>query len=149
MVQMNEFENAQELPGEGYFKQDLKTMVLEMKTLQAIKADQEERLKATNARLDVLRLKLIPEVMAEEDIRTITIEGIGRVQLAMDLYASIKDKEQGYQWLADHGYDGIIQPYVQPSTFKATVKEAIKAGQEFPDELFNITPFTRASIVKV
>lgn len=130
-------------------KQDLITMAGEMKTLQGTKALLEEKLKGINIRLDVLRLQLIPEVMAEQDIRSVTYDGIGRVQLAMDVYATIKDKEQGYLWLADHGYDGIIQPYVQPSTFKATVKEAIKAGQEFPEELFNIQPFTRASIVKV
>jgi hypothetical protein len=50
--------------------------------------------------------------------------------------------------LQEHGYDGLITEYVQPSTFKAAVKDALKQGQSFPEELFNIQPFTRASIVK-
>ena len=123
-------------------------MARNMRMLQAEKAQLEETLKLINVQLDDLRLKQIPEAMAEEDIRTLTIEGVGRVQLAMDLYASIRDKEAGYHWLQEHGYDGLITEYVQPSTFKAAVKDALKQGQSVPEELFNIQPFTRASIVK-
>lgn len=119
-----------------------------MKDLQGKKEALESDLKEINKALDQVRLKDIPEAMAESDIRTLTIEGVGRVQLAMDCYATIKDKEAGYSWLRENGYSGLITEYVQPSTFKATVKDAIKDGQEFPDELFSITPFTRASIVK-
>lgn len=123
-------------------------MAREMRTLMDQKDGLMEELSGVNKRLDEIRLRLIPEAMAEADIRSITFEGLGRVQLAMDLYASIKDKEAGYAWLAEHGYDGLIQPYVQPSTLKASLKAAIKEGQCFPEELFTITPFTRASIVK-
>ena len=123
------------------------SMAREMRGLQARKDEIEASLKIINMQLDELRLRSIPEAMAESDIRTLTIEGVGRVQLAADCYATIKDKEAGYAWLAENGYEGLIQPYVQPSTFKAAVKEAMKKGQEFPEEIFNITPFTRASIV--
>jgi len=124
------------------------TMARTMRMLQAEKEQLEGTLKLINIQLDDLRLKQIPEAMAEQDIRTMTIEGVGRVQLAMDVYATIKDKEAGYEWLQEHGFEGLIVPYVQPSTFKAAVKEALKAGQEFPEEVFSIQPFTRASIVK-
>ena len=123
-------------------------MARTMRMLQSEKEQLEGTLKLINIQLDDLRLKQIPEAMAEQDIRTMTIEGVGRVQLAMDVYATIKDKEAGYEWLQEHGYEGLIVPYVQPSTFKAAVKEALKAGQEFPEEVFSIQPFTRASIVK-
>ena len=121
----------------------------EMRTLMDQKDSLMEELSGVNKRLDEIRLRLIPEAMAEADIRSITFEELGRVQLAMDLYASIKDKEAGYAWLAEHGYDGLIQPYVQPSTLKAALKAAVKEGQCFPEELFTITPFMRASIVAV
>lgn len=128
--------------------EDIINMARTMRMLQAEKEQLEETVKAINIQLDELRLRQIPEAMAEADLRTLTIEGVGRVQLAMDLYATIKDKEAGYIWLQESGFGGLIVPYVQPSTFKAAVKEALKAGQEFPEELFNIQPFTRASIVK-
>lgn len=127
--------------------QNIVEMARQMRELQGKKEALEEILKDINKDLDQLRLKDIPEAMAEADIRTLTIEGVGRVQLALDLYATIKDKEAGYAWLAEHGYDGLITEYVQPSTFKAAVKKAIQEGQEFPEELFSINPFTRASIV--
>jgi hypothetical protein len=123
-------------------------MASRMRELQAKKDELEGLLKDINKNLDQLRLRDIPDAMADADIRTLTIDGIGRVQLASDAYVSIIDKEAGYAWLAEHGYDGLIQPYVQPSTLKAAVKAAIKEGQTFPDELFNIQPFMRASIVK-
>ena len=123
-------------------------MARAMRELEVKKEGIESQLKEINKQLDQLRLKDIPEAMAESDIRALTIEGVGRVQLAMDCYATIKDKQAGYDWLRNNGYSGLITEYVQPSTFKAAVKDAIKDGQEFPDELFSINPFTRASIVK-
>lgn len=124
------------------------TMARAMRELELQKEGIEAQLKEINKQLDQLRLKDIPEAMAESDIRTLTIDGVGRVQLAMDCYATIKDKQAGYDWLRENGYAGLITEYVQPSTFKAAVKDALKDGQEFPDELFSINPFTRASIVK-
>lgn len=118
-----------------------------MRQLQAEKEELEERLKFINLQYDEVRLRQIPDAMADAEVKTLTIEGVGRVQLASDCYATIADKEAGYAWLEEHGFDGLIRPYVQPSTFKAAVKEAMKNGQEFPEELFTITPFMRASIV--
>jgi len=126
----------------------LHALAVEMRQLQTTKDEQTIALSATNRRLDEIRLKLIPDAMNDADIRTITFEGLGRVQLAMDLYATIKDKELGYAWLAENGYDGLIVPYVQPSTMKSAFKKALQHGQEFPEELFTVTPFMRASIVK-
>lgn len=130
---------------------ELKVMCERMRMLQREKEALEETLKGINADLDGLRLQAIPEWMAENDIRTATFEGIGRVQLAMDCYASIAadKKQEAYAWLAEHGFDGLITEYVQPATFKAAVKEGLKAGQTFPEELFKVQPYTRASIVKV
>ena len=127
---------------------DIVKLATRMKELQTEKEAMDERWKFLTETIDDLRLKQIPEAMAEQDIRSMTIEGVGRVQLALDVYASIKDKAAGYEWLREHGYDGLLTEYVQPSTFKAAVKDALKKGQKFPEELFNITPFTRASIVK-
>lgn len=124
-------------------------LATEMRRLQDEKDKIKDSLALVDRRLDEIRLRLIPDAMADADIRSITFEGLGRVQLAMDLYASIKDKEAGYEWLEENGFDGLITPYVQPSTFKAAVKEGLKKGQEFPDDIFTITPFMRASIVKV
>src|SRR5574341_1065274 len=113
----------------------LMEMAKTMRQYQALKEALEAELKDLNVAIDQLRFKDIPEFMAENDIRSVTFDGIGRVQLAADVYATILDKEAGYAWLASNGYEGLIQNYIQPSTFKAAVKEAMKGGQEFPPEL--------------
>lgn len=130
---------------------ELKVMAERMRMLQREKEETEEMLKGINRDLDELRLRLIPEYMAENDLRTVTLEGIGRISLTMDCYASVLPdmKFQAYEWLAMHGFDGLIQAYVQPSTLKATIKEGLKAGQTFPEDLFKVQPFTRASITKI
>lgn len=130
--------------------QEIIAMARRMKQLQARKDEMDEEWKLIGAELDDLRLKQIPEAMAEAEIRNLTVEGVGRVQLALDCYASIlpEKKLEAYEWLEENGYGAIVQPYAQPSTLKATIKQALKDGQEWPDELFKVQPFTRASIVK-
>ncbi len=120
-----------------------------MRSLQGEKEELEESLKFVNLQLDEIRLRQIPDAMADAEIRTLTIEGVGRVQLATDVYASILPgkKQEAYSWFLENGYDGLVQPYVQPSTMKAAMKAAMKEGQFFPDDLFSVIPFVRASIV--
>lgn len=110
----------------------------------------KEQEKAVNAEYDELRLRLIPELMSEMNIRTVTYEGIGRIQLAADVYATIPTdhKQAAYNWLADNGFGDLVQPTVNASTLKAWCKEQLKGGTDLPEDLFRVTPFTRASIVK-
>lgn len=127
----------------------LLVLATRMKAIQARMDEMDVEWKALIKELDDIRLKQIPDLMSEEGIRTVTFDGIGRVQLAADLYVSIiGNKEETYDWMKDNGYDGVIVEYVHPSTLKALVKEGLKAGREFPEDKFKISPFTRASIVK-
>jgi len=120
-----------------------------MRAIQARMDDMDIEWKALTKELDEIRLKLIPDLMNEEGIRTVTFDGIGRVQLAADLYVSIiGNKEEAYEWMKDNGYGGVVVEYIHPSTLKATIKEGMKAGREFPEDKFKISPFSRASIVK-
>ena len=130
-------------------------MAKRMKDIQELKDTIDVIWKETEQRYDELRLRLIPDAMAEQEIRTLTVDGVGRVGLTGDLYASIintedgSGKEKAYNWLKENGYSGLVQEYVQPSTLKATIKEGLKQGEYFPEELFKVQPFTRAAITKV
>ena len=127
----------------------------EMREIQGVQDSMDAIWKELTKRYDELRLRAIPDAMAEDDMKSITIEGIGRVGLTNDAYVSIIDagdgvgKQAAHKWLVENGYSGLVQEYVQPATLKATVKEGLKQGEWFPDLLFKITPFTRASITKV
>lgn len=127
----------------------LRELCAKMQGLQTEKETLEESLKTTNAAIDDLRLKQIPEMMDQIEVRNATFPGIGRVQLAADLYCSTKagQKDAAMQWLRDMEMDGMISETYNASSMKALVRRLIEQGAEIPDCL-NVSPFIRASIVK-
>ncbi len=125
-------------------------LVRQMKDIQAQKETADEHTKLLNKHFDFLRITKIPQVMEDEGIRNLSVEGVGRVSLTADMHVSVKDgqKESFYDWLRDNGRSDLIQPTVNSSTLKATVKDMVRSGEQIPDEMLNISPFTRASITK-
>lgn len=100
---------------------------------------------------DRLRQEIIPNKMEDMGIISANLEGIGRIGVTADMWTSIpiNTKEAAYQWLKDNDFGDIIKPAVNGATFKALVKEQIKIGKViFPDNLFKITPYMRASVTK-
>lgn len=117
---------------------------------RALKEDLDEQLKAVNKEYDFLRLNMIPNRFEEEGIENMKVDGIGRVSLTGDMYVSIlaEKKEEAYEYFRDIGKGSLIVPTINASTLKATVKAMMKNGEEVPEELIKVTPFTRASITK-
>lgn len=133
-----------------YDKMTLVELVREMKMVQSAKESAEDVVKALNKKFDFLRITKIPQVMEDEGIQRLSVDGVGRVSLTADMHVSVKEgqKDAFYDWLRDNGREDLIQPTVNSSTLKATVKNMVKQGEEFPDQLLNVNPFTRASITK-
>lgn len=128
---------------------DLRELAIEMKIIMAQKEEQEADLKRTNMILDDLRLKQIPEMCEALGVKNATFDGIGRVQLATDLYCSTKSGQKGVamQWLRDCGYEDMVSETYNATSMKALVRRLIEAGTEIP-EFLSVTPFIRASVVK-
>jgi len=129
---------------------DLRSQCARMKELQGQKDKLETELSDINKELDVIRTKKIPELMESMELRNVTIEGLGRVQLAADIYASTREgqKEAAMTWLRDCGYDNMITETYNASSIKALFRRLIADGADIPDDIFNVQPFLRASIVK-
>ena len=120
-----------------------------LKAAQDVKDWMESIEKCINAEIDVLRLNLIPTAMENEGLESpLNVAGVGRVSLTGDVYASVLDKENFFEWLHDHNSGDLIQETVNATTLKAWVKNKIKLGEEYPTELLKVTPYTRASITK-
>jgi len=107
--------------------------------------------KQLNAEFDQLKLKEVPDLMIEMELRTFTVEGVGRVQVSGDVYASIsaEKREEAYKWLRDNNYGDMIQETVNASSLKAWLKEGIQSGRATPEDLFKCTPYSKVSLVKV
>jgi len=127
----------------------LRDLCAKMADLQARKEALEEQSKAMGVEIDNLRLKQIPEMMDQLEVKNATFQGIGRVQLAADLYCSTKagQKDQAMQWLRDMEMGAMISETYNASSMKALVRRLMVEGAEIP-ECLNVTPFIRASIVK-
>jgi hypothetical protein len=127
----------------------LRALCAKMQEIQMQKDSIEEELSRINGELDELRLKKIPEMMAEIEVKNATFPGIGRVQLAADLYCSTRAgrKDEAMQWLRDQELDNMITMGFNASSMKALIRKMIEQGVE-PPEFLNVTPFIRASIVK-
>lgn len=130
--------------------EELRGLCVRMRELEASKDGLEEMLKTVNRSLDELRLKKIPELMETLELRNATFAGVGRVQLASDLYASTREgqKEAAMQWLRDCGYEGMITETYNASSLKALFRRQMADGVAPPEDIFSVTPFIRASIVK-
>lgn len=128
----------------------LRGLCAQMVDYQRTKDELEEQLTATNRELDRLRLKEIPELMESLQVKTATFAGLGRVQTASDLYASTREgqKDAAMQWLRDCGYGDMITETYNASSLKALFRRQIKEGAMPPEEIFNVAPFVRASVVK-
>lgn len=128
----------------------LRALCVQMKALQTQKDELEEKLTEINKSLDELRLRQIPSLMESLEVKNATFEGLGRVQLASDLYASTREgkKDDAMRWLRDCGYEGMITETYNASSLKALLRRMLVEGAEIPDTIFNVSPFTRASIVK-
>ena len=128
----------------------LKDLIVSMHAIQLQKETIEGQLKNINAEFDFLRITKIPTQMEDEGVDRITITGVGRVSLTADMHVSVKTdmKAKFYDWLRDNGRSDLISETVNASTLKAAVKGMYKAGEEIPEDLLNVSPFTRASITK-
>lgn len=100
---------------------------------------------------DLVRIGIMPERMDEEGFDSMTVTGVGRVTLTADVFASIAKgmKPLAFEWLGDHGHGDLIQPTLNASSLKALAKRMLKDGDPLPEDYFNVSPVTRASITKV
>lgn len=103
---------------------------------------------------DRLSGEIVPEVMAENRIKTISIEGVGRVTVSARFSASIIDdpdrgKEPGHEWLLANDGKDLVKPTVNSSALSAFAKERInEQGRDMPEDLFKIGTKAYTSITK-
>lgn len=140
------------LDADGKLAADLPTkdLIREFKAAKDFKEAADLIEKEAGRVYDFMRLAAIPNRFDEDGINSIKVEGVGRVQLAGDLYAGIiKGREaEAFEWLGDNGRGDLVKQTVNSSSIKAVLKKMLTEGEEYPAELFKAEPFTRASIVK-
>lgn len=120
----------------------------------ALKDEKDKLKKMVNeveAKYEALTTRVLPDKMAEDGFKNVTLEGIGRFQASQQAYCSTRagQKQALFDWLESNGFDDLITEVVNPSTLKAFIKECQDEGRPAPpDEIVNYQPFTRVTLVK-
>lgn len=97
---------------------------------------------------DWMRVNVVPEACERDGVSTSNFPGIGRLSLQSDVNVKVLDKSAEYLWLETIGEADAITETVNASTLKAIIRRRLKAGEEIPDNVFQVQPFTRAAITK-
>ncbi len=128
----------------------MRKLIEEFKEIKDELAKIKEQKKELQKKFDEYRFKLIPEAMEEAGLERATFDGIGTVYLTSDIYFSIPapKKEDAFRWLHHHGHGDLITETVNASSGKAWAKEMLQKGEQLPEDLFKITPYTRAVLKK-
>lgn len=116
--------------------------------------DEHEELKTKAASIwklyETAAQQIVPALMTTAGVKTMNVEGAGRLQLDNMMNVSIINKDQGYEWLREHGLGDIIVPTVNSSTLKATMKDWLKKGHALPPEdVVSVAVYQQAKVVRV
>jgi len=100
---------------------------------------------------DIIRKGKLPDAMAEEGIRGISVEGTGNVSLTSSVYANVKkeNEEAFILWLKDHGHGELVKETIHHSTLRALMEQKYKDGEAIPEYLVNVSPYSYAKITKI
>ena len=128
----------------------LQELARELSQLKSAKDKIEDELSAINKRIEILARQEIPEAMDEAGVQNVKFEGIGKIYLKGDVFASIpaESRDAAYEWLELTGRGSLIKPTVNSSSLKAAVKEWLTQGEEIPEELIRVTPYTQAVLTR-
>jgi hypothetical protein len=112
-----------------------------------------DRLTAERAALsklyDWFTINLVPEKMAEQDIQSMKIENVGRLQLRPDAWVRTVDKDALFEWVRKNKFDSVITETINAGTLKALIKSQINDCDDIPPEdAVTYTPYVRAIVVK-
>jgi hypothetical protein len=127
---------------------DLPTAVAHFDELRETVRSLAEKMTALNKHIEMLSYETLPTMFTNQDVKTISIENVGRATVNIRWTASMPDKEMGLGWLKQTNNAGMIQETVHPQTLGAFAKEETVAGRPLPVEIFRVTAQPYISITK-
>lgn len=135
---------------QNYDSMSVPLLAAELKRLKEELDKYDALKKEYQAAYDFLSISVLPERMEEEMIETLRVAGVGRLQARSDIRCAVpaQNREAVKEWLIDNGHGSMITETINASTLKAFVREMMKEGKEWPEDLLNVTPYTRATVVK-
>lgn len=133
-----------------YESMSISQLAIEIKRLKQNVDDFNKAKVGWQKAYDYLTISVVPDRMDEDDIGTIKINNVGRLQLGSDIRCSVPSdkKEDLKDWLKENGHGSMISDTINSSTLKAFVREMMKENKPYPKDLLKIEPYSRATVVK-
>ncbi len=100
---------------------------------------------------DALRYREIPELMEARGVEKISIADLGTVYLEgkVDVCIPAATRDEAYRYVEEVLESGeIIKPFIQTSTLKTAGKQWVMDGQELPEDLFKVSIYQLAKILR-
>jgi len=98
---------------------------------------------------DALSAVHVPDIMREVGIKTINVEGVGRVTVSHRYSCSILDKPKGFEWLRDNDAGALVQETVNSSALASyATRRLAEDGIDLPPDIFKVGTNPYTSITK-
>lgn len=136
------------LNADDYRSAPLQEIARVMKKLQDLHEAFDESKKRIGVLFDDVRVKYLPAKMDEEDITSFKVDGLGTVSLTDDLRVKVLDHSKEFEWLEEIGSGDLISSTVNAQSLKALIRRRLVAGIDVPQDIFEVSTFTRASVTK-
>lgn len=118
--------------------------------LRIVAEEIKESREALQEIADRLSKEQVPQIMRDAGVKTVTIEGVGRVTVSHRFSCSMLDKDIGFGWLRGNGHGALITETVNSSSLSAFAKDMLEQhGTELPTEIFKVGTAPYTSITKV
>lgn len=108
----------------------------------------DETRKKINAIIEGMSRKDIPDLMEDEGVTTMTVDG-QRYSVSQRYSASMVDKMRGMDWLRKEGHGDLITETVNSSSLASFAKaHAEERGVDLPADLFKVNTMKYTSVTK-
>ena len=94
----------------------LKDLALEFQRVKQQYEDEKAISARTYAEFEVLRKQILPKAMDDMGLETAKVEGVGRIQIGVQVSAKQVDKMALMTWLEANGHSSLIAESVNSST---------------------------------
>lgn len=121
----------------------------EMVELQAEHADIKKQAADVWAKVDHLRLVVLPALMEDMGATSMKIDGVGRLAIQPQLSCKTVNQDALREWLVAHGGGALIKDTVNSSSLKSFINHQLVDGKEIPGgDVLELKAYDLVSITK-
>jgi hypothetical protein len=108
----------------------------------------QTKMSALQKHLDSLSYEILPTMFGNQSVKSVKIDGVGRVTVNDRWSAKILDRAKAFFWLRGSNNGGLIIETVNAQTLGAFAKAEALAGRSLPSEIFQVGSTPYISITK-